>query len=310
MKTLTIVSPVFQEAEVIAAFYRELKAELDKLRNYASTILFVVDRGEDNTLNILKDISARDHSVRVLGMSSRFGHQMSLLAGIDHADSDLIIMMDSDLQHPPTLIPKLLAEFESGNDIVTTIRENTEQIGILKRLSSRLFYWIINHISDVHIEENSPDFRLISRKVAHIIKERTRERNFFLRGIIPWLGFKQKTVRFIAAARPGGKSKYSISRLMQLGIAGVVSFSRKPLRVATFFGLLLFGITFISALLILLRFFIFGRVSSALATSIVLILLFSGIQFIFLGILGEYIGAIFEEVKERPRYVVDEKINF
>ncbi|MDP3784917.1 MAG: glycosyltransferase family 2 protein [bacterium] len=310
MKTLTIVSPVYQEAEVIAAFYRELKAELDKLRSYASTVLFVVDRGEDNTLNILKDICTRDPAVRVLGMSSRFGHQISLLAGIDHADSDLIIMMDSDLQHPPAIIPKLLAEFELGNDIVTTIRENTEHIGVFKRLSSRLFYLFINSISDVQIEENAPDFRLISRRVALIIREQVRERNFFLRGIIPWLGFKQKTIRFSAAARPGGKSKYSISRLMQLGIAGIVSFSRKPLRAATFAGVLSAGIAFILALLMLLRFFIFGRVSSVLAISATLILLFSGIQFIFLGILGEYIGAIFEEVKERPRYIVDEKINF
>lgn len=310
MKTLTIVSPVFQEADVIAAFYRELKAELDKLRGYASTILFVVDRGEDNTLDILKDISTRDPSVRVLGMSSRFGHQMSLLAGIDHADSDLIIMMDSDLQHPPAIIPKLLAEFEQGNDIVNAIRENGKNIGVFKKMGSRIFYWVMNYISNVHFEENAPDFRLISRRVVRIIREQTRERNFFLRGIIPWLGFKQKIVRFTAAARPGGKSKYSISRLMHLSIAGIVSFSRKPLRATTFFGLLLLGITFISTLLILIRFFIFGQASSALAISAVLILLFSGIQFIFLGILGEYIGAIFEEVKERPRYIVDEKINF
>ena len=267
MKTLTIVSPVFQEAEVIAAFYRELKNELNKLSGYTSTILFVVDRGKDNTLNILKDISARDSSVRVLGMSSRFGHQMSLLAGIDHADSDLIIMMDSDLQHPPAIIPKLLAEYERGSDIVNTIRENTKHVGVFKRWSSRLFYLLLNSVSDVQFNENAPDFRLISRRVARIIREQARERNFFLRGIIPWLGFKQKAIRFTAAARPGGKSKYSVSRLMHLGIAGVVSFSRKPLRAATFAGVLVTGSALILALLMLLRFFIKAGVTCELPGS-------------------------------------------
>lgn len=310
MKSLTIVTPVYQEATIIADFYREVKAELNKLEGYHATMLFVVDRGDDDTLDILKRIAIQDPAVRVIGMSSRFGHQMSLLAGIDHAEPGIVIMMDSDLQHPPALIPELIKGYEEGYDIVNAIRENTERIGLFKKGTSRLFYWTMNRISTVALNENAPDFRLLSGRVARILREDIRERNVFLRGMIGWLGFNQKFIRFVAAARTGGESKYSVSRLLNLGLSGIVSFSRRPLRFIFSFGVLCFSLAVLFGIFIGVRFFVSGVPISLFLIGTETLLLFFGIQCIFLGIVGEYIGAIFEEVKARPHYIIEEKINF
>lgn len=310
MKNLTVVSPVFQEAEVIADFYHTLKNELNQLSEYTSTILFVVDRGQDATLDILKDIAARDPKVRILGLSARFGHQMSLLAGIDQAEPGLVIMMDSDLQHPPSLIPKLLAEFEKGSEIVNAIREDTENITWFKKITSRLFYSTLNRISTVKLAENAPDFRLISERVVRLIKENIRERNLFLRGIIGWIGFKQTNLHFIALARSRGESKYSIARLLGLGLSGLISFSRKPLRAAFGVGGLGIGLTVISVLVMIVRFLTSQTSPSVLVGLGTVIIFVSSLQFIFLGIIGEYVGAVFEETKGRPHYIIEEKINF
>ncbi len=309
-KTLTVVAPVYNEEEVIRDFYQELKNTLLTLSEYRSTMLFVVGRGTDRTFPILKEIATADSSLRVLYLSSRFGHQMQLLAGIDHADSDIVIMMDSDLQHPPEIIPTLLAEYEKGNDVVYTVREKTSDQGVLRKWCSDMFYWFLNKISDVRISGNAADFRLISRKVAEVLRREIRERNLFLRGIIPWLGFNQIGVSFVANPRRAGKSKYSFSRLITFGLSGVVSFSRKPLRVAIVVGLFVASLGFLYALTVIAQSFYNRSLPAGWATVIVLLSIFGGLQLIFLGILGEYIGAIFDEVKKRPHYIVDQKINF
>src|SRR5687767_14763348 len=227
MKTLIVISPAYNEAEVLERFYRELSAELRPLTDrYSTRVLFVLDRSSDNSLDILKRLAADDPSVGVLSLSSRFGHQMALLAGIDHADADVIIMMDSDLQHPPSLIPALLEKYENGYDIVNTVRDDEEELGALKRTSSRLFYRIINQISDVPINERAADFRLISRKVAEVFREQIRERNQFLRGLLSWVGFSSVNIPFRVGARAAGRSKYSTARLMRFAVHGIVSFSK------------------------------------------------------------------------------------
>jgi len=310
MRTLTIIAPVYNEEEVILDFYRELKRELEKLSGYRTTILFSVGRGTDKTLEILKEVAEKDRAVRVLYLSARCGHQMQLLAGVDHADSDAVIMMDSDLQHPPSLILKLLAEFENGNDVVYTIREETQEQPTLRKLCSDIFYFFLNLISDVPISGNAADFRLISRRVADVFKKDVRERNLFLRGIVPWIGFNQAAVRFTAHPRRAGTSKYSLSRLITFGLSGVVSFSRKPLRLTILTGLLFALFGFLYALFTIIQYLFLESLPSGYATLVVLLSLFSGFQLIFLGIIGEYVGAIFDEVKRRPHYIVDEKINF
>ena len=310
MRTLTVIAPVYNEEEVILDFYRELKKELEGLSGYRTTILFSVGRGTDKTLDILKEVAEKDRAVRVLYLSARCGHQMQLLAGIDHADTDAVIMMDSDLQHPPSLIQKLLLEFEKGNDVVYTVREETLNQPVLRKLCSDIFYSVLNRISDVHISGNAADFRLISRRVGDVLKKDIRERSMFLRGIVPWIGFNQTAVPFVASPRRAGVSKYSLPRLITFGLSGVVSFSRKPLRITILAGLLFALFGFLYALFTIVQYLVLDSLPSGYATLVVLLSVFGGLQLIFLGIIGEYVGAIFDEVKKRPHYIVDEKINF
>jgi glycosyltransferase involved in cell wall biosynthesis len=311
MKTLTVVCPVFNEEAVVVDFYCELRAVLEALpESYQPTILFVVDRSNDRTLSLLEDVAKSDPCVRILALSARFGHQMSLLAGIDHCDSDVVIMMDSDLQHPPSAVPDLLRKFEEGFDIVNAIREDGDSTGLFKRVTSRLFYRLINRLSEVPIEESAADFRLISRRVARVFQLQIRERNQFLRGLFAWVGFPTAAVHFKSRRRGGGRSKYSLGKLLEFGARGIVAFSKRPLQAAVFLGFAFALIGFVLALVTIIQYFTHRSWPSGWATLAVIIPIFSGIQLIFLGILGEYVGAIFDEVKARPHYLIERKINF
>lgn len=311
MKTLTVISPAYNEEEVIEDFYNELTRVLVDLKHhYDYKILFVVDRSKDATFEILKSIAERDKSVQILLLSSRFGHQMSLLAGIDYSNSDVIIMLDSDLQHPPGLIPKMLMKYEQGYDIVYMIREDSKkEIGFLKRTTSKLFYKFINQISQIPINESAADFRLISHRVAEVFRNQIRERNQFLRGLFSWVGFRSVNIKFQVNKRRAGKSKYSISRMIQFGLEGVVSFSKKPLKAAVYVGLSFAILSFVFAFISLIQYFVYASLPSGWTTIVMLISVSSGVQLIFLGIVGEYLGAIFDEVKARPHYIVEEKVN-
>jgi len=311
MKTLTVICPVYNEEEVIGDFYSELKQVLISIEDrYETSILFVVDPSTDGTVLVLRRIAQSDSSVHIIILSARFGHQMALVAGMDHCDSDAVIMMDSDLQHPPALIPDMLDQFENGYDIVYTLREDTAEINFFKRFSSKLFYRLINRISSVPINESAADFRLVSRRVIEVFQHQITERNQFLRGLFGWVGFKSIGIRFHVRRRGAGKSKYSIGRMIRFGINGVVSFSKSPLQAATMMGFIFAAFGFLYAFLTVIQYFSFGSFPSGWATIIILVSIFSGTQLIFLGIIGEYIGAIFDEVKSRPHYIIDEKVNF
>ena len=311
MKTLTVICPVYMEEEIIEKFYLNLIIILKKLsEHYESTILFVVDRSNDKTLEILKRIAVADKKAQVLALSSHFGHQMSLLAGIDHADADAVVMMDSDLQHPPELIPRMLEYFEQGYEIVYTLRKEGDEISWKQRMGSKFFYRMINWISKVPIIESSADFRLISRRVAAVFQTQIRERNQFMRGLFSWVGFRSVGIPFRVGTRSAGQSKYSLRKRMQLAIHGIVSFSKRPLQSAVLLGLAFAALGFIFAVVTFIQYFIYDYLPSGWTTLAILISVFSGIQLIFLGIIGEYIGAIFDEVKARPHYIVDEKFNF
>jgi dolichol-phosphate mannosyltransferase len=309
MKSLTVVCPAYNEAEVIANFYDVLKKELDQLTEYRTDVVFVVDGGKDATFEILERIAQKDPRVHAIKLSRNFGHQIALLAGIDHAKGDAVITMDADLQHPPSVIPKLLAEFEKDAEIVYTVRESTENIGTFRRAESSVFYRLVNLISDVPIVENASDFRLISQRVATIIRTKIRERNLFLRGIVSWMGFRQSHVAFTAHKRAAGHSKYSLSKLIQFAIFGIISFSKKPLRAASIVGGLfaLFGFGY--AIITVVQYFLGEIVQPGYSTIVVLLSFFGGVQLIFLGIIGEYIGGIFDEVKGRPQYLIESAIN-
>jgi glycosyltransferase involved in cell wall biosynthesis len=311
MRTVTVICPVYNEEEVILEFYNELHAVLISIaESYDSKILFVVDRCTDATLRILKEIAAKDRSVKVLALASRFGHQMSLLAGIDYCSADAVIMMDSDLQHPPMLIPKMLAAFETGYDIVYTIRQDSPEIGFFKRNCSKWFYRFINRISKVPINESAADFRLISRRVAEVFQTQIREQNQFIRGLVSWIGFDATGILYCVGARRAGKSKYSLRRMIRFGLNGIISFSKRPLQAAILLGFAFAALGLLFIAVTFVQYFMHRSFPSGWATVVILIALFSGVQLIFLGILGEYIGAIFDEVKRRPHYIVHEKVNF
>ncbi|MDO8548112.1 MAG: glycosyltransferase family 2 protein [bacterium] len=309
MKTLTVICPAYNEEEGIAGFYHALNKEVSKLFAYHTSVLFVDDGSTDNTYPALQSLAASHKDVQVIRFSRNFGHQMALLAGIDHAAGDVIVMMDSDLQHPPAVIKELLAEYEKGNDIVYTVRDDTQTVGLLRRIIGKLFYWALNTMSEVHISENASDFRLVSGRAAQVIRTGIHERNMFLRGIIRWIGFRQSYVHFTTGVRMAGASKYSIGRLLQLATSGIISFSKKPLRAASFTGVLFAFFGFCVALVTSVQYFTDDALPSGWATLVILMSVFGGIQLIFLGIIGEYVGAIFDEVKGRPRYIVEEAIN-
>lgn len=307
---LTVIAPVYNEEEVIGDFHARVGAVLAMLDGVDAEILYVVDRCTDNTLEVLRAIVNQDTRAKVIALSSRFGHQMSLVAGIDNAlDSDAVIMMDSDLQHPPELIPDLISHFRKGFEVVYTVRRDTEGVNPLRKLASNLFYYLLTKISHVPINANAADFRLISGRVAKILSKDFHERNMFLRGIFTWMGFRQIGVEYIAGKRAGGRSKYSLSRMLQLATAGILSFSTKPLQLGMMVGVMFSLLSFIMAIWIIVAFFIDKSIPSGWTTLVVFLLMFSGIQLIVLGIIGTYIGGIYDEVKGRPRYIIEEKVS-
>ena len=307
---LTFICPVYNEQEVIKEFYSELEIEVKSLHSlYDVKILFVVDKCSDNTFEILSEIAKNNDFVSIILLSKRFGHQMSLIAGIDHAPNSIIIMMDSDLQHPVKIIKKLINKYKEGSDIVFTVRKNNVGQGYFRNLFSKIFYKLLNTISDIEISAGEADFRLISPKVAEIFRTQIRERNQFLRGLFRWVGFKSSQVTFIAGPRKKGRTKYSLPRVINFAILGFISFSRAPLKYAIYLGLALSFIGFGIGLHSFISYFLNQEAPSGWTTLTVIISIFSGVQLLFLGIIGEYIGAIFDEVKSRPLYLIQQKVN-
>jgi len=299
----SIVVPLYEEEAVLPKLYERLAPVLDALDG-PSEVIFVVDGGRDRSFEIVKELRARDERVKGLKFSRNFGHQYALSAGLDHASGDAVIMMDGDLQHPPEVIPQLIAEWQAGAQVVNTYRESTEGIGPLKKVTSAVFYGLLNRCGNIRLSPNSADFRLIDRRVADRFRG-IREQARFLRGLFVWVGFRQATVRYAAAKRPAGRSKYSVGKMGRLAMDGITSFSVAPLRMAmvlglcvTFFGFLYAVYAFVMALL--------GRTQPGWTSMIIVVLLLGGVQLITLGIIGEYIAKIYMEAKKRPLYIVDE----
>ena len=310
MKTLTVLCPVFEEEDVVREFHQELRRALAAVESrWSWSVVYVADRGTDRTLDVLRALAAADPSVRVLALSSHFGQQASLLAGLDHCDADAVVMMDGDLQHPPSLVPELLAAHDRGYDVVYTVREDSPDIPLLKRLTARWFYRLVNAISDTPIHEGAADFRLVSRRVVEVFQHGIRERGLFLRGLFVWVGFPSCAVRFRVGPRRAGRTKYTFGRMLRFGLGGVVGFSRAPLRAAAGAGALVFGLGLAAS-----GWGVWGLVRAGSpppwALPLALFGLVSGAQLVFLGILGEYLGAVLDEVRARPHYVVAERIGF
>jgi polyisoprenyl-phosphate glycosyltransferase len=305
MKQIGIVLPVYNEEEVISLFHQELTKVVDKLHQYDFRIIYVLDPSNDDSEKILAEISSKDPRVEVLVLSRRFGHQASLLAGIDTCDSDAVIMLDSDLQHPPSLIPKMLEIFDKEKvEIVQAIRVDGRQTGIVKKFTSNLFYRVLCWLSEIQLNQGAADFRLISRQVADVIRYQIREKNQFLRGLFSWIGFDVAYVSFVCQKRPKGTTKYSLARMINFALHGICSFSKIPLRAAIIVGSLSALVSLVIGVAEITRYFASGQESSGWLSIFSLMVFFGGIQMIILGILGEYIGLIFDEVKNRPNYII------
>ena len=310
-KRVSVILPVYNEADGILAFHRALSAVLETLEDrYEFEILYVVDKCRDDSLSILKKLAEISRGVRVLGLSRRFGHQMSLVAGIDACTGDAAIMMDSDMEHPPELIPKLLEKYEQGYDVVHTIRSYNRKTSILKQLPSKLFYKFLNLLSQEKFSEDAADYRLISLKVIEVFKRDIREHNQFLRGLFKWVGFEQAEVPFVSGVRHAGVSKYTFKRLVKFAAQGIVSFSKLPLQLSVVLGTVFAIAGVIYGIFNICMYFFSTNLPEGWTTIVTLLLFMGGLQLIILGVIGEYISAIFDEVKDRPLYVVEHRYGY
>ncbi|AIF52210.1 glycosyltransferase family 2 protein [Pelosinus sp. UFO1] len=302
MKFISIVVPVYNEEENIEFFYQEVCKHMEPLP-YKFELLFVDDGSSDATPLLLEKISQQDSRVRGLIMARNYGHQLALTCGLDHADGDGVITMDGDMQHPPEMLPVLLAKWEEGFEVVQTIRISTEGVSWFKSVTSGLFYKLINAMSKVHIQEGGSDFRLLDKAVVQSFR-RYKERARFIRGMIGAIGYRQALVEFVAPKRFAGTSKFSLRKMMHFALDGITAYSKLPLRFAFFMGLLFALISFaVTMHVVYIKLFTLEAVPGW-ATISASILFLGGLQLLGLGIIGEYVGRIFEEVKQRPLYLL------
>jgi len=300
---ISLVIPLLNEADNLKHLYHELIITLGKME-LEYELIFVDDGSTDNSFQIIKELSIADRRVSGCALSRNFGHQVALLAGIQRAKGNVVVTIDADLQHPPEVIPKLYAEYINGNDIVNTRRTDPPRTGFFKRKSSRLFYHFVNMLADVRIEPASSDFRLMSRKAVECFLQ-IEERDRFTRGLVSWMGFKQAIVAYEASERFAGQSKYSLTKMIKLGLDGITSFSAKPLRLSFFAGLLLSLFGLLYAIFAIINYFR-GATIEGWTSILVTVLVISGFQLISIGVIGEYIARIFNEAKRRPAFFIRE----
>lgn len=302
-KKVSLVIPCYNESEGLALFHSDLKKYLSD--KYSYELIFVNDGSSDETLAVIKRIKQNDPAVHFISFSRNFGHQNALKAGFDLASGDCAICMDSDLQHPPNLIPQLLEKWEEGFESVVTKRTDHDSISGFKRISSRMFYQLTNQLSDVKLENGVADFRLLDRKVLDALKNFS-ESQIFLRAVIQWMGFKQTIITYKAGERIAGNSKYTLKKMFSFALSGITAFSIKPLRFSIYIGLVFAFLSFVYGIYALV---IFMFTDSALPgwTSILMSVLFiGGLNLLMLGIIGEYLGKLFIENKKRPNYIISE----
>jgi polyisoprenyl-phosphate glycosyltransferase len=303
---LSIIIPLFNEAENLNPLYLELLPVLQEI-NRPAEVIFVDDGSRDNSFDQVIALSRQDSRVRGISLSRNFGHQVALLAGMQQARGAVVITMDADLQHPPQVIPHMLKEHASGFDIVNSRRLYGNETSHLKKLTSRYFYRFINLIADVSIPEGSSDFRLMSRKALDsflLFGERDR----FTRGLVSWMGFRQALVDYECPPRFAGKSKYTFRRMLHFAADGITSFSAKPLRIASYTGVIVFLVGLAYAVFAIIQ-HVTGKTVPGWTSLLVTVLLLGGIQLLSLGVIGEYLARIFNESKSRPLYFIKNQVN-
>ncbi len=309
MRSIDVICPVYSEGQAIRQFHDRLAAAMAGLEDrYVVRFIYVVDPAGDDTEAALEAVAEADSRVGVIVMSRRFGHQLALVAGLDASTGDAAVMLDSDLQHPPELIPELVRNWEEGGDVVQTIRADGADVAAWKRLTSRWFYKTFMSVGSVELKSGAADFRLLSRRVVEVFRNQLREHSPFLRGLVSWVGFNVRYVPFQTAPRASGTTKYRLSTLIEFAINGVTSFSKMPLRICISVGTAVALLSMIYGLYFVVWASIRSRDVPGFATLITAVAFLGGIQLIFLGVIGEYIALIFDEVKDRPRYLVARRL--
>jgi len=301
--SLQVLLPAHNESGNIRPIYDEIRKALDATV-YEYRILFVDDGSTDDTLDRIKELASVDRRVNFIELSRNFGHQNAIKAGLDHCEADVVVMMDCDLQHPPSLIADMLTWYEKGYDIVRTRRRQATHEGHLKRTTSRLFYRFMNSISDVKLEEGSADFRLLSGSAVSQLRT-FGEFDLFYRGLVKWMGFRQVCIDYDPSPRYAGETKYSYRKMIGFGLKGLTSFSTKPLYFSAYMG-----VTFSALSLLYLPYVLWGLWTGhyvpGWSSILVTIVFFGGLQLMILGIIGIYIAKIFLQSKQRPHYIIKE----
>ena len=305
MKTITIIVPAYNEEEALPYFFDRIKNVVDDIKNYNFEILFINDGSKDQTLEIIKKYKEKENRISYVNLSRNFGKEVAMIAGLDYAKGDAIVFMDADLQDPPELIPELIKWWEEGYDDVYAKRKTRAGETWLKKFTSKMYYKVLQSLTNVQIQKDTGDFRLLDKRCVNALKK-MRETQRCSKSMFSWIGYKKKEVLYDRDPRIAGKTKWNYKKLIDLAIDGITSFTTSPLRISTYLAIPTFGALVIYFIYVICKMILITHKIDAYQAIILLILFFSGIQILVFGIIGEYLGRIFNESKNRPLYLVDE----
>jgi polyisoprenyl-phosphate glycosyltransferase len=305
MKTITILIPAYNEEEVLNQLYSRLTNVMNEITDYHFEVLFVNDGSKDKTLEIIKEFHEIDKRISYVNLSRNFGKEIAMSAGFDYALGDAVIILDADLQDPPELIPEMILYWEEGYDDVYAKRRSREGESWFKKWTASRFYKILKKTTLIPIQENTGDFRLLDRRCIEALKQ-IRETQRYTKGMFSWIGFNKKEILFDRDPRAAGETKWNYWKLTELAVEGITTFTTFPLRISSFFGVFISLFAFIYMIWIIFKTLFWGEKVAGYPSLMVIILFLGGIQLLSLGVIGEYLGRIFNESKRRPLYFVDE----
>ena len=305
MKKISIIVPAYNEEESIPYLEKRLVALMDNMKNYEFEVLFVNDGSKDKTLELIKELRKRDERFCYVNFSRNFGKEIAMIAGLDYATGDAVILIDADLQDPPELIPELVKYWEQGYDDVYAKRKSRKGETFLKKFTSKMYYKVLQSLTNVEIQKDTGDFRLLDRRCVNALKK-LRESQRCSKSIFSWIGYNKKEVLYDRDPRIAGKTKWNYKKLVDLAIDGITSFTTSPLRISTYLAIPTFLALVIYFIYVIVKCIRLSVAIQAFQAIILLVLFFSGIQIMLFGIIGEYLGRIFNETKNRPLYFVDE----
>lgn len=305
MKKISIIVPAYNEEESIPYLEKRLVALMDNMKNYEFEVLFVNDGSKDKTLELIKELRKKDERFCYVNFSRNFGKEIAMIAGLDYATGDAVILIDADLQDPPELIPELVKYWEQGYDDVYAKRKSRKGETFLKKFTSKMYYKVLQSLTNVEIQKDTGDFRLLDRRCVNALKK-LRESQRCSKSIFSWIGYNKKEVLYDRDPRVAGKTKWNYKKLIDLAIDGITSFTTSPLRISTYLAIPTFLALVIYFIYVIVKCIRLSVAIQAFQAIILLVLFFSGIQIMLFGIIGEYLGRIFNETKNRPLYFVDE----